>query len=285
MTQTWFITGASSGFGHAMADNALARGDNVVGLARRIAGFEDLAAKAPDRALAIAADITNDAQVAAAVETALDRFAGIDVLVNNAGFGMVGAIEETSDADLRHIMETNFFAAMSVTRTALPVMRRQRRGTIVMMSSMGGQMSFAGFGAYSASKFALEGATEALAQEIAPFGLKVMIVEPGAFRTNFAAPDRMAHLPPTAPYKSIVGPSRSFACNTHNTQAGDPAKAAKAIATAIASETPPLRLILGGDAIACVRDHASDLLAELCRWQSIGLDVAFESSERQSSAA
>ncbi len=285
MAQTWFITGASSGFGLAMAEYALAEGNNVVGLARRSEGLETLVAKSPDRAMALVADVTNDAQVTQAIQATVDRFTGIDVLVNNAGFGMVGALEETSDEDLRHVMETNFFAAMTITRAALPHMRAQRSGTIVMMSSMGGQMSFSGFGAYSASKFALEGASEALAQEVAPFGMKVMIVEPGAFRTNFAAPDAMVHLPTLEPYKGIVGPTRDFAYSMHGLQSGDPTKAAKAIATVIASETPPLRLVLGQDAINCVRDHASDVLAELSYWEELGADVSINTSINGASAA
>ncbi|GFE66767.1 oxidoreductase [Litoreibacter roseus] len=285
MAQTWFITGASSGFGRAIAEYVVTQGDNVVGIARRTESLQDLVAQAPDRVVAIAADVTEVEDVENAVQAVADRFSRIDVLVNNAGFGMVGAVEETSDASLRRVMETNFFAAMTVTRTALPLMRRQRTGAIVMMSSMGGQMSFAGFGAYSASKFALEGASEALAQEIAPFGLKLMIVEPGAFRTNFAAPGTMVHLPETEAYQSIVGPTRRFAYSMHGAQNGDPAKAARAIATAIAADTPPLRLALGSDAIDCVRDHASDVLAEMSHWARVGRDVSLEIPNEQETAA
>ena len=174
--QTWFITGTSSGFGRAFAEHAIARGHNVV------------AAGAAERAIG----------------AAVARFGRIDVLVNNAGYGVVGALEETPDAELRAIMDTNFFGAMAVMRAALPVLRGQRDGAIVNMSSLGGQLSFAGFSAYSASKFALEGASEALAQEVAPFGVKVLIVEPGQFRTQLAGAG-MRHMPIIDAYQPVVG--------------------------------------------------------------------------------
>ena len=184
--KTWFVTGASSGFGRAFCEHALERGHNVVASARNIAGLQSLVSHAAQRALALNLDVTRPPEIVAAVRAAVARFGGIDVLINNAGYGVVGAFEETPDDELRSQMETNFFGAMNVTRAVLPVLRAQKRGAIVNISSLGGQLSFAGFSAYSASKFALEGVSEALAQEVAPFGIKVMIVEPGQFRTNLA---------------------------------------------------------------------------------------------------
>jgi len=166
-TQTWFITGTSSGFGRAFAEHALARGHRVVATARSVDSLAGLVAQAPDRVLAVALDVNVAGAAEAAIAAAVARFGRIDVLVNNAGYGVVGALEETPDAELRALFETNFFGAMAVIRAALPVLREQRSGAIVNMSSLGGQLSFAGFSAYSATKFALEGASEALAQEMA----------------------------------------------------------------------------------------------------------------------
>ncbi|WP_415911125.1 oxidoreductase [Oleiharenicola sp. Vm1] len=268
------MTGASSGFGRAFAQHALDRGYRVVATARHVAKLADLAAAAPDRVLLQPLDVTVPAQAEAAVAAALARFGRIDVLFNNAGYGIVGAVEETPDAELRAQMETNFFGAVNVTRAALPALRRQRSGAIVNVSSMGGQMSFGGFGAYSASKFALEGLSEALAQELAPFGLKVLIVEPGAFRTSFAA-DALKHMPMLDAYRDIVGGTRAFAHGMHGTQAGNPAQVPAAVELALAAPTTPLRLQLGADAVDAVRAHAERLLQDLAAWEQVGRDTAF----------
>ncbi len=272
MGQTWFITGASSGFGAAFARYALAQGHSVAVTARSMDRLQAIVAIAPNRVLARQMDVTDPYQVKDAVKAAEERFGGIDVLINNAGYGVVGAVEETSEAELRALMETNFFGAVAVTQAALPMMRKRRSGTIVMMSSMGGQMSFAGFGPYSASKFAMEGLTEALAQEIAPFGLTAMIVEPGAFRTGFAD-TALRYMPKTDAYEDSVGGTRTFAREMHGTQAGDPMKAAAAIDAALSSDTPPLRLALGDDAVDAIRSHSNDLLAELARWEAAARNV------------
>ncbi len=272
MTQTWFITGASSGFGAAFARHALDQGHNVVITARRLDKLDQIAAIAPDRVMAHQMDVTDPAQITEAVAAAEDRFGGIDVLINNAGYGIVGAVEETPEAELRAMMETNFFGSVAVTQAALPMMRKRRKGAIVMMSSLGGQLSFGGFGPYSASKFALEGMTEALAQEIAPFGLKAMIVEPGAFRTEFAD-SALRHMPRIDAYDEIVGGTRDFASGMHGTQAGDPVKAAAAIEAALTSDRSPMRLALGDDAVDAIRDHGEDLLAELAAWEHLARAV------------
>ena len=273
--QTWFITGAASGFGHAFAEHALARGHNVVATARDAGRLADLVALAPERVLATPLDVDVAGAAEAAVEAAVARFGRIDVLVNNAGYGVVGALEETSDADLRALMNTNFFGAMAVTRAALPVLRAQKSGAIVNISSLGGQLSFAGFSAYSASKFALEGASEALAQEVAPFGIKVLIVEPGQFRTQLAG-SGMRHMPVIEAYQPVVGATREFAHSMHNTQAGDPRKAAVAIAKALQAENTPLRLPLGGDSVDAVRAHAQALLTDLAAWEPVARGTDFD---------
>jgi NAD(P)-dependent dehydrogenase (short-subunit alcohol dehydrogenase family) len=272
--KTWFITGASSGFGRAFAEHAIARGHNVVVTARRAEPLRELAASAPERVLAVPLDVTRQEEADRAVAAALERFGRLDVVINNAGFGVVGAFEETPDAELRAQMETNFFGAMNVTRAVLPALRAQKGGAIVNMSSLGGQLSFAGFSAYSASKFALEGASEALAQEVAPFGVKVLIVEPGQFRTDLAG-SGMRHMPPMEAYAGTVGPTREFAHAMHGTQAGDPRRAAAAIELALEAEKTPLRLQLGADAVEMVRDHSEALLAEMATWETVARDTAF----------
>jgi NAD(P)-dependent dehydrogenase (short-subunit alcohol dehydrogenase family) len=273
--KTWFITGASSGFGTAFANVALQRGDNVVATARSVHKLEALAARAPDRVLAVKMDVTNAADVQPAVDAAVRRFGRIDVLVNNAGYGVVGAVEETSDAELRAVLDTNFFGAVAVTKAVLPVMRAQRAGAIVNISSMGGQMSLGGFSAYSASKFALEGMSEALALEVKAFGIKVLIVEPGAFRTEFGAA-ALRSMPVMAAYQDELAGIRGAMNEMHGTQPGDPAKAARAVAQAIDSEVTPLRMQLGADAIAAVRTHAEQLLNDLTKWEQVGMETALD---------
>ncbi|MBB3258657.1 NAD(P)-dependent dehydrogenase (short-subunit alcohol dehydrogenase family) [Paraburkholderia bannensis] len=271
-TPTWFITGASSGFGMAFARYALSRGYNVVATARTPAKLEQIRQIAPDRVLIEKLDVTVSGDADKAAAAAISRFGAIDVLFNNAGYGIVGALEETPEGELRSQMETNFFGAVAVTKAVLPEMRKQRSGAIVNISSLGGQLSFGGFSAYSASKFALEGMSEALAQEVAPFGIKVLIVEPGAFRTGFAA-DALKHMPVMDAYRDIVGGTRAFAQGMHGTQQGDPAKAAEAIESALNAETTPLRLPLGADSVEAVRAHAEQLLKDLKTWERVALDT------------
>ena len=274
-TQTWFITGTSSGFGRAFAEYALAQGHQVVATARRPEALADLVAMAPERVLALALDVTAPGAPAAAIREAVQRFGRIDVLINNAGYGIVGALEETPDAELRALFDTNLFGALAVTRAVLPVMRAQGAGAIVNMSSLGGQLSFAGFSAYSATKFALEGASEALAQEVAPLGIKVLIVEPGQFRTQLAGAG-MRYMEPLAAYDGTVGPTRAFAHSMHNTQAGDPHKAAGAIDLALRASHTPLRIQLGGDAVDAVRAHAETLLKDLNAWEAVSRGTDFD---------
>jgi NAD(P)-dependent dehydrogenase (short-subunit alcohol dehydrogenase family) len=273
--KTWLITGASSGFGTAFAHFAIARGDNLVATARTVAKLEALVARAPHRVLAQKLDVTNASDIAPAIDAAVRRFGRIDVLINNAGYGVVGAVEETSDTELRAVMDTNFFGAAAVTRAVLPVMRAQRAGAIVNISSMGGQMSLQGFSAYSASKFALEGMSEALALEVASFGIKVLIVEPGAFRTEFNAAG-LRQMPVIAAYKDVLTDIRGAMNSLDGTQPGDPAKAARAVAAAIDADVTPLRLQLGSDSIGAVRAHAEQLLKDLTKWERVGLETAVD---------
>ncbi|MFO1147559.1 MAG: oxidoreductase [Alsobacter sp.] len=272
MSKTWLITGASSGFGLAFAHYALGQGYNVVATARTPARLAALEAAHTDRVLVAKLDVTVDGEAEAVVETAMARFGRIDVLINNAGYGIVGAVEETPDEEFRAQMETNFFGAVRATKAVLPHMRAAMSGAIVNISSLGGQLSFGGFSAYSASKFALEGMSEALAQEVAPFSIKVLIVEPGAFRTAFAA-EALKHMPVDDAYRDIVGGTRAFAKGMNGTQDGDPAKAAAAIDHVLQADVTPLRLQLGADAVSSVRAHAEQLLADLATWENVSMAV------------
>ncbi|WP_077034139.1 oxidoreductase [Pelomonas sp. KK5] len=277
-TKTWFITGASSGFGMAFARHALQRGDRVVATARTPAKLDALVAEAPDRVLALKLDVTREGDAQAAVAAALAHFGRIDVLVNNAGYGTVGAVEETPEAELRAQMDTNFFGAFAAIQAVLPAMREQRSGAIVNISSMGGQMSYGGFGAYSASKFALEGLSEALALEVAAFGIKVLVVEPGSFRTEFATTDALRQMPEMAAYRDIVGGTREFARGMHGNQPGDPARIPPAVVQALEAEVTPLRLQLGADSVDAVRGHAEQLLKDLAAWEAVGRATGFDAA-------
>lgn len=276
MPKTWFITGASSGLGLALAQHAISRGYNVVAAARSLAPLEKLAASAPNQVLPLVMDVTDRASIESGIEAAFARFGRIDALFNNAGYGIVGAVEETPEEELRAQMETNFFGAVAVTKAALPRMRAQSAGAIINISSLGGQLSVPGFGAYSASKFALEGFSEALHGELAPFGIKVLIVEPGQLKTQFAG-DALRHMPIIEAYTDTVGGTRAFAHSMHGTQFGDPMKAARAIETAIDADDAPLRLQVGADAVDAVRDHALALLEELRRWEPVGRSIEVSS--------
>jgi NAD(P)-dependent dehydrogenase (short-subunit alcohol dehydrogenase family) len=275
---TWFITGASSGYGAALARYAVERGYNVVATARTTAKLDALTALAPDRVFAQRLDVTVPADATKAVKAAIARFGRIDVLINNAGYGIIGAVEETPAAEFREQMETNFFGALSVSKAALPYLRAQKGGAIINVSSMGGQLSFPGAGAYSASKFALEGMSEALAQEVAPFGIKVMIVEPGALRTSFSSAETIKQMPIMDAYKDIVGTMRALIRDLDGKQDGDPAKAARVLDLALNAVNTPLRLQVGADSIAAVRTHAEHLLRELAGWEKVGADIRVDPS-------
>jgi NAD(P)-dependent dehydrogenase (short-subunit alcohol dehydrogenase family) len=275
-SRVWFITGSSSGFGRAVAEEALRRGDRVVATARNPEALAELAATAPDRVLLASLDVTQPAQVRAAVATALARFGAIDVLVNNAGFSILGAVEETSDDELRATMELMFFGAVATTRAVLPHMRARRSGTIVQITSVGGVTTSPGFGAYCAAKHALEGLSECLALESAPFGLRVLIVEPGAFRTALFG-GAFRRMPIIDAYATTVGPVRDWVTATDGKQAGDPAKAAAAIADAVAAPAGgPLRLPLGADAVDLMRAKLAVIAGDIDRTEAVARATAFD---------
>jgi NAD(P)-dependent dehydrogenase (short-subunit alcohol dehydrogenase family) len=274
--RVWLITGANSGFGRAIAEAALASGDTVVAAARRPDTLADLVAGAPDRVIPLRLDITDHARIAAAVDEVLARHGRVDVLVNNAGRGAIGAAEETSDGELRDLMNLHFFGPAALTRALLPQMRERGSGAIVQMSSMGGRFTFPGVGAYSATKFALEGWSEALAKEVGGFGIRVLIVEPGAFRTSFNGPGALLVSTPIAAYDDQIEQLRTGMPEDDGKQPGDPAKAAAAILTALNSDHPPLRLALGNDAVDAVATALDDAKAELAAWEKIGRATVFD---------
>jgi NAD(P)-dependent dehydrogenase (short-subunit alcohol dehydrogenase family) len=274
-SKVWFITGASSGFGRALAEAALARGEQVIATARATEALADLEARAPERVLRAPLDVTRAEQINAAIDAALARFGRIDVLVNNAGYGVVGAVEETSDAELRGAFDAMFFGAVALTRAVLPHMRARGAGTIVQVSSMGGITTAPGYGAYCAAKHALEALSECLAAEVTPLGVRVLIVEPGAFRTRlFGAGFRP--MPALDAYATSVGTTRAYAHQVHGVQAGDPVKAAAAILDAVAAGAPTLRLPLGGDAVDGIREKLVAIAADVDRNEHAARATAFD---------
>ena len=274
MTRVWLVTGASSGFGRQIADAALGAGDTVVGAARRPEALDDLAAAHPGRVDAVRLDITGPG-LAAAVDDIVARHGRIDVLVNNAGRTQVGALEETTEDELRYLFELHFFGPALLTKAVLPHMRRQGSGAVVQMSSVGGQITVPGFGVYCATKFALEGLTQTLRQEV-DFGVRFLIVEPGAFRTGLFNPGA-AYLSQELPeYADTVGPTRAYVTGGDGSQPGDPAKAAAAILAALDAEQPPLRLALGGDAVDNIRAELDSRGAELASWEQTSRATDFD---------
>jgi NAD(P)-dependent dehydrogenase (short-subunit alcohol dehydrogenase family) len=272
--KVWFITGATSGFGKAFCEYAVSKGYNVFATGRNTEKLKMISEINPQLVKTSFLDVTDTTSISEAIKQAYEVFGKIDVLFNNAGYGIVGAVEETPEIELRKQMETNFFGAFNVSKAVIPLMRKAQQGAIVNISSLGGQLSFGGFGAYSASKFALEGLSEAMAQELAPFNIKVLIVEPGAFRTDFAG-DALLHMEKMNEYENIIGGTREFAKGMHQTQAGNPFIAAKVIDEVLNDANTPLRLQLGNDAVDSVKQHSIQLLNDLEKWELIGRNVNF----------
>ena len=274
-TSTWFITGCSTGLGRALAEAAVAAGHNVVATARDVSTVSDLAEASPAQVLTAALDVTDDEQIANAVRLAEDRFGGIDVLVNNAGYGYRAAVEEGRDADVRTLFETHFFGPVSIIKAALPGMRARRSGAIVNISSIGAQVTPVGSGYYSAAKAAIEGVSGALRGELAPLGISVTIVEPGAFRTDFAGRSLTQSITPIDDYAGTAGKRRKEHDTVDGTQVGDPAKAATAILTAIEDPEPPAFLLLGSDALTYYRAVADARGTEIAKWEKLSASTDF----------
>lgn len=273
---TWFITGASRGFGRLLASAAFERGDEVVATARDVAALEGLAPDAASRLLPVRLDVTDEAQAMEAVRAGVERFGRIDVAVNNAGYGLFGAVEEASDAEVRALFDTNVLGLLTVTRALLPTLRAQRSGRLLNLSSSAGFAAGAGRGLYGASKFAVEALSEALHEELAPLGVHVTAIEPGSFRTDFLSsgsrrsPERIID-----DYEPTVGPLRAAVAANDGRQPGDPARAVAAMLEIAAMEAPPLRAQLGSDSVAIVEAKLEAVAAELAAHRRLALSTDF----------
>lgn len=270
MSKVWFITGASSGLGRALAEEALTQGYRVVATARKPDALRDLVDKYSDAARAVMLDVTNPAEVKDSVTKAIREFGRLDVVVNNAGYGLVGAIEEPSDEQIRQLFETNVFGVLHVLRETLPILRRQRSGHIINISSRLGFVTFPSYGYYSATKYALHALSESLAQEVAALGIRVTIAEPGGMRTNFnekgvVQPDNLlpAEYPSTAVFNGYLS-------NGHGKQFSDPHKIARLLVEITESDNPPLHLPLGEDAYHKIEEQFNRVTGEIARWRERG---------------
>ncbi|OAS15411.1 oxidoreductase [Paenibacillus oryzisoli] len=274
MQKVWLITGSSRGFGRSLAEAVLANGDRLVATARKTEQLADLADKYGSQVRIVQLDVTKYDQAEAAIKVAFDTFGQLDVLVNNAGYGNVSSIEETSMEDFRAQIETNLWGVINVTKAALPLLREQGRGHIIQFSSIGGRIGAPGLAPYQAAKWAVEGFSEVLIKEVEPLGIKVTLIEPGGFRTDWAG-SSMQQLQPRDEYKNTVGYMMKHFRDNTGKEKGDPAKAAQAIITIVGEEKPPLRLLLGSDAVELANAMDKGKLEETKRWEKISLSTDF----------
>jgi len=265
MAKVWFITGTSRGFGRSFAESALGRGDQVAATARDINSLDDLVAKYGDQILPLALDVTERDAVNTAAATANDKFGRLDVVVNNAGYGLFGMIEEITEQQLRDQLETNLFGAFHVTQAVLPILRAQGGGHIIQISTIGGIAAFPSLGGYHASKWALEGFSESLAQEVAGFGIKVTLVEPGSFGTDWAGSSAV-HAQPNAAYAPV---REAIAARMSGSTAGDPAAAGPALLQIIDAENPPLRVLFGSQPTQIVKYVYDQRLQTWAGWEHV----------------
>lgn len=278
---SWFITGCSTGLGKSFARAVLQAGHNAVVTARNIAALDDLVSPYGKTALALALDVTDKAAVEWAVRQAEERFGGIDVLVNNAGYGYRGAVEEGDEQEVADLFATNFFGTVATIKAVLPGMRARRSGTIVNLSSIAGRLAAPGSGYYSATKFAVEGLSDALRKELAPLGIRVIVVEPGAFRTQFAGRSLHQAAANIADYAATAGPRRKENDPTDGTQQGDPDKAARVLIDVVGRESVPFRLVLGSDALNNARLELDAQRAELEAWEAVSTSTDFPAGQWQ----
>jgi len=278
-SDVWFITGCSTGFGRELAKLVLDRGYRAVITARDPSKIQDLIAGHEGRALALKLDVADKTEVTLAVKWAEAAFGGIDVLVNNAGYGYVGAVEESEEAEVRAMMETNFYGLARMIHAVLPGMRRRRRGNIVNVSSIGGLIGFPGTGYYNASKFAVEGLSESLAKEVAPLGIKVLIVEPGPFRTDWAGRSLKKSSKQIPDYAETAGASIERIVSRDGQQTGDPVRAGEAIIQTLESDNAPLHLVLGMIALETARTKIEKLRGELDDWEETSLSADYPESQ------
>ncbi|MET0446824.1 MAG: oxidoreductase [Aeromicrobium sp.] len=271
----WLITGCSTGIGREIARAALEAGHSVVVTARKVEAVQDLVDEFEPSAIGIALDVTDKGQIANAVAAADEEFGGIDVLVNNAGYGYMSAVEEGDDAEVRKLFDTNYFGVVDTIKAVLPAMRARGSGHIVNISSMTGLVANPPNAYYSSTKFALEALTEALAQEVGPLGIKVTAVEPGAFRTDWAKRSMKESATPIGDYEDNVGTRKSLIKDFADHLPGDPQKVAEAVVMVTTLDEPPLRLLLGRDVLKAMRDKLSALTASIDEWETVTKDVNF----------
>lgn len=276
--RNWLITGCSSGLGYALADYLIANGEQVFAAARNADSLSKLT-QGHDNAHAITLDVTRQSDIQAAVEF-VEQHGGVDVLVNNAGYGYIAAIEEADEDDYRKLFETNVFAPIALTRAVLPSMRKRGSGHIVNISSIGGMIGNPGSGYYAATKFGLIGFSESLSNEVVPLGLGVTVVLPGPFRTDWAGRSLQMAKHPVAAYKETVHDRVKYMNMHSGQQPGDPARAAKAIVTAVNSPTPPLHLVLGKPGLEMVREKLTTLDTEFEQWADLSLSADYPESDR-----
>ena len=271
MSKVYFITGCSTGFGRHLALEALQQGNQVAVTSRNTDDVKDIVAQFPERAVAIQLDVTNATEVTTAIKQAQERFGRIDVLVNNAGIGYFGAIEESEETEYRRMFEINFFGLAAVTNAVLPIMRTQRSGHIVNISSIGGMVAFPGVGFYNATKFAVTGYSEALAKETAPLGIKVTVVAPSGFRTDWAGRSANNTTIVIDDYAATAHTNQNTIRGYSGNQPGDPVRAAKAIIKAVEADKPPVRLLLGAGALKGARNKIVEMQNDIDTWEETTL--------------
>lgn len=274
-TPVWLITGCSTGLGRALAERVLEHGHRAVVTARDVAQITDIVDAYLDSAIACALDVNDERQVDSVLKLAEQRFGEIDVLVNNAGYGYLAAVEEGDDQDIREMFETNFFSLVRLIRKVLPGMRARSRGHIVNVSSVGGLVGAASSGYYNGTKFALEGLSEALAQEVKPLGIRVTVIEPGPFRTDWAGRSLKVARHPLAAYAETAGARRKQISGYSGKQAGDPVRAADAIIKVVESDNPPHNLVLGRNGLERVRAKFSALMQSIDDWEDLTLSADY----------
>lgn len=267
MSKVWFITGCSTGFGRELAKEVLANGNKVAVASRKTTDVEDIVKDYPQTAIAVQLDVTKADEITAAVKQITEKFERIDVLVNNAGIGYFAAIEESEESEIHRMFDINFFGLANVTKTVLPIMRKQRSGHIVNVASIGGLVAFPAVGFYNATKFAVDGYSESLSKETAPLGIKVTVVAPSGFRTDWAG--RSANESPVIieDYAATAGKNKGDIRGYSGNQPGDPVRAAKAIIKAVESDEPPLRLLLGKAALKGARNKLEILKKDFDTWE------------------
>jgi NAD(P)-dependent dehydrogenase (short-subunit alcohol dehydrogenase family) len=274
--KVWFITGCSTGFGRELAKEALSKGYKVVVTARKIADVADIVSAYPETALAVSLDVTVPQQIKEAVQSAIDRFGRIDVLVNNAGIGYFGAIEESEEEEVRRMFEINFFGLAHMTNAVLPHMRKQRSGHILNVASIGGLRSFPAVGFYNATKYAVDGLSEALMKEVAPLGIKVTVICPSGFRTDWAGRSANNTKIKIEDYATTAGKNMSDLRGYSGNQPGDPVKAAQAMIQVTETENPPLRLLLGAAALKGARLKLEELRKDFEEWADVSEGADFK---------